>query len=796
MSTTPHSHPHAGHDHAAQARPGPGEAIDPVCGMTVEIASAKHTHSHDGQDYYFCADRCRARFAADPLRFLDPEARAKADAASAAAAPKGTLYTCPMHPEIVQEGPGTCPKCGMALEPMGIPPADAGPSPELVDFQHRLRIGLVFTVPLFLIAMLPHLGVPLHRWLDPRLSQWLELALATPVVLWCGLPFFERGIASVRNASPNMWTLIAIGVATAYLYSLAATLFPGRFPSTLRDAHGLVGVYFEAAAVIIVLVLVGQVLELKARERTGDAIRALMDLAPKQALRIASDGSESEVPVEALVPGDRVRIRPGEAVPVDGTVAEGRSAIDEALVTGEPLPVEKGPGDRLTGGTINRTGSLVMSVTRVGAETTLARIVAMVAEAQRTRAPIQGLADRVAAWFVPAVVAVAILAFLAWLAFGPPPALAHAVIAAVSVLIIACPCALGLATPISIMVATGRGARSGILVRNAEGLERLAGIDTLVVDKTGTLTEGRPSLTDVRPAAGVTERMLLRMAGSLERGSEHPIAAAIVAGARAKRITLVEPEAFEAVAGQGAKGVVSGQDVALGNRAMMETLGLSVGDLEPDADALRAEGKTVLFAASGGRIAGVLAVEDALKATTPAALAALRRSGIRVIMATGDHARTAEAVARRLGIDEVHAAALPADKARLVERLRADGRRVAVAGDGVNDAPALAAADVGIAMGHGADVAKESAGITLVEGDLMGIARARRLAQATLANIRQNLGFAFGYNALGIPVAAGILYPVLGWLLSPMIAAAAMSLSSVSVIGNALRLSRADIEPK
>ncbi len=785
-----HAHDHH-HDNAAHAS---GTAIDPVCGMTVEIATAKHTHEHEGATYYFCNPRCKTRFEADPVRFIDPEAKAHAAAEEAKARPKGTLYTCPMDPEIVQEGPGTCPKCGMALEPMGIPPADAGPNPELVDFRRRFLFGAVLTVPVVLIAMAPHVGVPLHDWVSPRITQWLELMLATPVVLWSGLPILERGIASIRNRSPNMWTLIAIGVTTAFLYSLAAVLAPGIFPETVHGHGGTVGVYFEAAAVIIVLVLLGQILELRARERTGAAIRALMDLAPKTALRIADDGAETEVPVEQLVPGDKVRVRPGEAIPVDGSVLDGRSGVDEQLVTGEPLPVDKAPGDKLTGGTLNRTGSLVMKVERVGADTMLAQIVEMVAAAQRTRAPIQGLADKVAAYFVPAVVGIAVLAFLAWLLVGPPPALAHAVIAAVSVLIIACPCALGLATPISIMMATGRGARSGILIRNAEALERLASVDTLVVDKTGTLTVGRPVLTDIVPLSGTTERMLMRLAGSLERGSEHPLAEAIVAGAKARRYTLVEPDTFDSVPGKGAKGVVGGQDVALGNAALMQDLGLSVAEHDEAVAALRREGKTALYVATGGRLAGILALADEIKPTTPAALAALKAKGLRIIMATGDHGATAEAVARRLGITEVHAGVLPDEKAALVARLKSEGRRVAVAGDGVNDAPALAAADVGIAMGTGADVAKESAGITLPEGDLMGIARARKLAEATLANIRQNLAFAFGYNALGVPIAAGILYPVLGWLLSPMIAAAAMSLSSVSVIANALRLGRADID--
>ena len=789
----PHAHDHH-HDQAHGPAPATGTAIDPVCGMTVEIATARHTHDHEGATYYFCNPRCKTRFEADPIQFLDPDAKARAAAEEAKSRPKGTQYTCPMDPEIVQEGPGTCPKCGMALEPMGIPPADTGPNPELVDFRRRFAFGAVFALPLVMIAMAPHVGLSLHDWISPRISQWVELALAAPVVAWSGLPVIERGLASIRNRSPNMWTLIAIGVATAFLYSVTAVLAPGIFPESVKGHGGTVGVYFEAAAVIIVLVLLGQILELRARERTGRAIRALMDLAPKMALRIGADGGESLVPVEQLVPGDKVRVKPGEAVPVDGRVLDGRSAIDEQLVTGEPLPVDKGPGDTLTGGTLNRTGSLVMAVERVGADTMLARIVEMVAAAQRTRAPIQGLADKVAASFVPAVVGIAAVAFLAWLVLGPPPALAHAVIAAVSVLIIACPCALGLATPISIMMATGRGARSGILIRNAEALERLATVDTLVVDKTGTLTVGRPVLTDVQPLAGTAERMLMRMAGSLERRSEHPLAEAIVAGAAARRLTLVEPEAFEAVPGEGARGQVGGQDVALGNARLMLSLGLSVSALDETVARLRHEGKTVLYAAIGGRLAGILALADEVKPTTPAALAALRAKAIRVIMATGDHAVTAEAVARRLGITEVHAGVLPEDKAALVAQLKTEGRRVAVAGDGVNDAPALAAADVGIAMGTGADVAKESAGITLPEGDLMGIVRARRLSEATLANIRQNLAFAFGYNALGVPIAAGVLYPVLGVLLSPMVAAAAMSLSSVSVIGNALRLGRVDLE--
>lgn len=775
------------------ASPTPGSAIDPVCGMTVDLATAKHRHVHDGKDFYFCAAVCKTRFAADPIRFLDPEAKARAEAAEAAKRPAGTRYTCPMDPEIVQDGPGTCPICGMALEPMGVPPADAGPNPELVDFKRRLTVGAIFAVPLVVIAMAPHVGIALHDWIPPRISQWIELVLALPVVLWCGWPFLQRGVASICNRSPNMWTLIAIGVGAAFLYSLAAVLMPGLFPDALKAHGGTVGVYFEAAAVIIVLVLVGQVLELKARERTGDAIRALLDLAPKTALRIGADGQDTELPLEQVVVGDRLRVRPGEAVPVDGIVVEGRSAVDESLLSGEALPVEKTKDSKVTGGTINRTGSLVIEARRIGADTVLASIVAMVAQAQRTRAPIQSLADRVAAWFVPSVVAVAAIAFAAWMLFGPKPQLAYAVVAAVSVLIIACPCALGLATPMSIMVATGRGARSGVLVREAEALERLSTVNTLIVDKTGTLTEGRPVVTDV-VTFGLDEKMLLRLAGSLERGSEHPIAESIVAAARARKVTLMKPEAFASIPGEGAQAIVAGQQVAIGNARMMQRFGL---DPEPQAamlDKLRGEAKTALLIAVGERIAGIIAVADRIKPTTPAALRALASHGIEVVMATGDHPATAAIVGRQLGIDKIHAGVSPADKAALVAKLKAGGRRVAMAGDGVNDAPALAAADVGIAMGTGADVAIESAGITLPKGDLMGLVRARRLATATMANIRQNLAFAFGYNALGIPVAGGILYPILGTLLSPMLAAAAMSLSSVSVIANALRLGRVDLD--
>jgi Cu+-exporting ATPase len=762
-------------------------ASDPVCGMAVTIAGAGHTHTHAGATHYFCSARCKERFIADPARYLEAAAGGAA-ASGARSAPPGTLYTCPMHPEIVQEGPGTCPICGMALEPQGIPPADAGPSPELVDFTHRLRVGTVLTLPLLVIAMGPDLGLALDRWLSPVTAGWLELALATPVVAWCAWPFLQRGWASIRNRSPNMWTLISIGVLVAYAYSVAAVLAPDIFPHDFHMHGRGVGRYFEAAAVIIVLVLLGQVLELKARERTGGAIRALLNLAPKTARRVAPDGSETDVALGHVQAGDRLRVRPGEAVPVDGVLVEGRSAVDESLLTGEPVAVEKAPGATVTGGTLNKSGSFVMEARRIGAETVLARIVALVAEAQRSRAPLQSLADRVAAYFVPAVVVVAALAFLAWLALGPSPALTYAVVAAVSVLIIACPCALGLATPISVMVATGRGAREGVLVRDAAALERLAAVDTLIVDKTGTLTEGKPVLTHVVPAGGLDEALLLQLAASLEKASEHPLAEPIVRAAEARGLDLRPAEGFEAVTGQGIKGSVGGRAVALGTARLMQSLGVATGEAGGELAALRGEGKIALLAAIDGRLAGWLALADPIKPSARDALEALRRRGIDVVMATGDNRTTADAVARALGIASVHADVLPEDKARITAALKARGRVVAMAGDGINDAPALAAADVGIAMGTGADVALESAGITLLRGDLAGIARARRLAEATVANIWQNLAFAFGYNALGIPIAAGVLYPLTGMLLSPVIAAAAMSLSSVSVVGNALRL--------
>ncbi len=794
-----------GHDSAAHASGAgaAGMAIDPVCGMSVRIAGARLTADHGGATYYFCNPRCRERFIAEPARYLDAEAKARAAAAEAAAVPAGSSYTCPMDPEIVQDGPGTCPICGMALEPMGVPPADAGPNPELVDFTHRLKVGALFTVPLVILAMGSHVGVPIERWLGPSAAQFVQLLLAAPVVLWCGKPFLERGLASVRNRAPNMWTLIGLGVSAAFLFSLVATLLPGLFPAAMRahgshaGALGTVDVYFEAAAVIIVLVLVGQILELKARERTGSAIRALVGLAPKLARRVDADGSETDVPLAEVKVGDRLRVRPGDQVPVDGLVRDGASAVDEQLLTGEPIPTDKGAGDEVTGGTINRNGTFVMEARKVGADTVLQKIIALVAEAQRSRAPIQTLVDRVARWFVPAVVAIAGLAFLAWLFWGPSPSLAYALVAAVSVLIIACPCALGLATPMSIMVATGRGAREGVLVRNAEALETLAGIDTLVIDKTGTLTAGKPSLAAVRVLGGDrADAGLLALAASLERGSEHPIARAIVEGAEARGVSVSQAEAFTAVTGAGVSGRVAGRDVLLGNAALIRRAAIlrmpedeqQMARAETAVREAGREGRTALILAVDGRIAAVLEIADTVKPEAARALAELRSRGIDLVMATGDNALAAQSVARQLGITQVHAEVSPVGKSRLISELKTQGRKVAFAGDGINDAPALAAADVGIAMGTGADVAIESAGLTLPKGDLRAIVRAHALARATMANIRQNLAFAFGYNALGIPLAAGALYPLFGLLLSPVVAAVAMSLSSVSVIGNALRL--------
>jgi len=688
-----------------------------------------------------------------------------------------------MHPEIVRDEPGSCPICGMALEPMV--PSDE-PSEELTDFTRRMWISAAAAVPLVILTMGELVGLPVRDWLGHQLAVYIEFVLATPIVLWAALPFFRRGVDSFRNLSPNMWTLISLGVGAAYVYSLVATFAPGVFPEQYRMGDG-VGTYYEAAVVIIALVFVGQVLELRARERTGDAIRALLDLAPKTARRILQDGTEYDAPLENIVEGDMLRVRPGDSVPVDGDVIEGRTSVDESMITGEPVPVEKTEGDRVTGGTINKSGTLAIRATQVGADTVLAQIVEMVAGARRSRAPIQGLADRVSSIFVPTVVAVAIAAFFAWLAFGPEPALAFAIASAVSVLIIACPCALGLATPISITTAAGRGAQAGVLIKDAEALERMARVDTVIVDKTGTLTEGKPTLTDVVALQG-DEAEVLGLAAALERGSEHPLAEAIVAGARDRGLSPGSAADFEAVTGKGVRGTVDGRNVALGNPAMMQDLGLDTGDAEARADSLRADGKTAMFVAVDGALAGIVAVADPIKQSTEGAIRDLHALGLTIIMATGDNQRTAEAVARQLGIDEVRAGVLPEDKQKLVEELRAKGASVAMAGDGVNDAPALAAADVGIAMSTGADVAVESAGITLMRGDLVGLVRARKLAKATLRNIRQNLFFAFAYNAAGVPIAAGILYPVVGLLLSPMIAAAAMSLSSVSVISNALRL--------
>jgi Cu+-exporting ATPase len=756
-------------------------AIDPVCGMSVTIVGAKHVATHAGVHYYFCHAGCQTRFESDPQKYLEPQPEPEP-------APPGTMYTCPMDPQIVQEGPGTCPICGMALEPMGIPTGEEGPNPEQIDFKSRFWVGVALTLPLLVVSMGPLLGLPVKDWLGHRTASWVELFLATPVVLWCGWPFFQRCWASLKNKSPNMFTLIGMGVGAAYLYSLIATVVPDIFPEAFRGEGGAVDVYFEAAAVIVVLVLLGQLLELGARERTGGAIRALLDLAPKTAMRVNADDGDEEVPLDEVLAGDQLRIRPGDSIPVDGVVVEGRSSVDESMLTGEALPVEKTAGDTLTGGTLNKSGSFVMEARRVGAETMLSQIVTMVAEAQRSRAPIQKLVDVVAGYFVPTVVAAAVLAFIAWSIWGPDPAMAYAFIAAVSVLIIACPCALGLATPMSIMVATGRGAQAGVLIKNAENLERFADVDTLIVDKTGTLTLGAPKLTDVIPFKTFDEKAVLKMAASLERGSEHPLAEAIVEGALSRKIIIGKMAEFEAVTGMGVKGVISGKEVALGNTKMMRALGLDPKPHAKAADALRTKGKTAMFVVIGGKLAGIVAVADPIKETTLTALDALRAEGLRIVMVTGDNARTASAIAETLGIDDVRADVLPDEKARIVKELQSEGAKVAMAGDGVNDAPALAQADVGIAMGTGADVAIESAGITLLKGDLNGIVRARRLSEATMRNIKQNLFFAFAYNAVGVPIAAGILYPVFGLLLSPMIAAAAMSASSVSVIGNALRL--------
>lgn len=818
---TPHAHDSSTDNHSV---------LDPVCGMKVNPSTAKYSCAHDGQQYFFCGQRCLAKFQAAPATYLKhshehPAPKAPLHNVSQQAISKQPLYTCPMHPEVRQSGPGACPQCGMALEPLTVGPpttrteyicpmhpevvqAEPGScpicgmaleprvasgeeesNPELMDMTRRFWISLALTAPVFLMAMSEMLpGQPLQHLLPASMLMWLQFALATPVVLWGGLPFFQRGWASILNRSLNMFTLIAIGTGTAYMYSVFATLFPDFFPASFRTHGGQVAVYFEAAAVITTLVLLGQVLELRARSQTSSAIKALLGLAPKTARVFRENGAEEDIPLEEVQPGDRLRVRPGEKVPVDGAVLDGASAVDESMVTGEPIPVEKTPGSRVTGGTVNGAGGFVMRAERVGSDTLLAQIVRMVSEAQRSRAPIQRLADVVSSYFVPAVVMVAILTFLVWALYGPEPRLVYALVNAVAVLIIACPCALGLATPMSIMVGTGRGATAGVLIKNAEALEVLEKVDTVVVDKTGTLTEGKPRLLSIVPVSESSETELLQFAASLERGSEHPLAAAIVAGAQAKNVTLSTVTNFHSITGKGVKGVVEGRAVALGNQALFAELAIDLGSLVEQAEELRREGQTVMFVAIDERPVGLLGVADPIKESTYEAVQLLHEDGLRLVMLTGDSRTTAEAVARRLGIDVVEAEVLPEQKSESVKRLQAEGRIVAMAGDGVNDAPALALAQVGIAMGTGTDVAMESAGVTLVKGDLRGIVRARRLSRGTMRNIRQNLFFAFIYNALGVPLAAGILYPALGLLLSPMIAAGAMTFSSVSVISNALRL--------
>lgn len=781
MTHHDHHHDVTGHDH----RPSSAAPFvtDPVCGMTVDPATAGHHAVHDGQTYHFCSAGCETKFKAAPERYLS-----EVEEAAAERAPAGAIYTCPMHPQIRQPMPGNCPICGMALEPE-IATGEAGPSAELRDMTRRFWIGFGLAVPVFLMEMGGHL-LDLHMWLDPRRSNWIQLALATPVVLWAGWPFFERGWQSLVNRSLNMFTLIAMGTGVAWIYSVMATVAPGLFPETFRSADGAVAVYFEAAAVITVLVLLGQVLELRAREQTGGAIRALLDLVPKTARRIREDGSDEDIPLDAVVVGERLRVRPGETVPVDGELIEGRSSVDESMVTGESMPVTKDVGSKLIGGTLNRSGGFIMRASKIGSDTMLSRIVAMVAQAQRSRAPIQRLADEVSGWFVPLVIGVAVIAFGAWMLFGPEPRFAHGLVAAVAVLIIACPCALGLATPMSIMVGVGRGASLGVLIKNAEALERFEKVDTLVVDKTGTLTEGRPKVTRLKAAEGFDESEVLRLAATLERASEHPLAEAIVEAAKERGLAIGEAQDFDSPVGKGVTGSVEGQSLVIGSHRIMSEAGIEIAAFAAEAEALRGDGATVIVVAIDGRVAGLLAIADPVKETTPAAIKALQAAGIRIVMLTGDNHTTAEAVAHRLGIDEVEAEVLPEEKSSVVARLRAQGRIVAMAGDGVNDAPALAAADIGVAMGTGTDVSIESAGVTLLKGDLQGIVTALQLSRATMSNIRQNLFFAFIYNAAGVPVAAGLLYPFVGILLSPIIAAAAMALSSVSVIGNALRLRR------
>ena len=825
---------------------------DPICGMTVEPERAAGSHVYNGQTYYFCSQHCLAKFKEDPEKFLkspaaehaahghghahapaahgddhshmhtssqaaqpekkdvvyvcpmDPEVREskpgacpKCGMALEPASPPvpivKTEYVCPMHPEIVRAEPGACPICGMALEPRTVT-LDEEANPELIDMTRRFWVGVVLSLPIAFLAMSEMIpGQPLQRSFSPRLLNWLQLLLATPVVLWGGWPFFQRGWTSIVNRSLNMFTLIAIGVGTAFVYSLAATLFPDVFPPSFRGHGGEVAVYFDAAAVITTLVLLGQVLELRARSKTSKAIKALLGLAPKTARLLRDDGTETDVPLERVQVGDRLRVRPGEKIPVDGIVLEGTTSVDESMITGEPIPVEKTKGSRVTGGTVNGTGSVVMRAERVGSDTLLAQIVRMVAEAQRSRAPIQKLADVVAGYFVPAVVLVAIITFIVWAMFGPEPSMAYGLLNAVAVLIIACPCALGLATPMSIMVGTGRGATAGVLIKNAEALEVLEKVDTLVVDKTGTLTEGKPRLAALVAVPGQGENEILRLAASLERGSEHPLAAAIVAGAEKKGIQLAEARDFRSITGKGVVGAVDGKQVALGNRRLLEELGVAAGEFSARSEELRKDGQTVMFVVVDRSVAGLIGVADPVKPSTPEAIRMLHDDGVKIVMLTGDNRTTAEAVAKKLGIDEIQAEVLPEQKSEIVKRLQSEGHIVAMAGDGVNDAPALAQAHVGIAMGTGTDVAMESAGVTLVKGDLRGIAKARRLSRATMSNIRQNLFFAFIYNALGIPIAAGVLYPFFGVLLSPVIASVAMTFSSVSVISNALRLNRLEL---
>ncbi len=832
------------------------KAIDPVCGMTVDTEKAAASLEHEGAKLYFCCGHCAEKFRAAPAKYLaggaprqmlksggmvmlggiqpaapmkiasapektatlpaklpaptdeiytcpmDPEVEQRGPGAcpkcgmalelkTLAAPAMRVEYTCPMHPEIVRDAPGACPICGMALEARDVAVEDA-PNPELADMTRRFWVSVALSAPLMLLVMAEHLpGMPVMNWLSHRAFTWIQFALATPVVLWGGWPFFARGWASVVNRSLNMFTLIAMGTGTAYLYSLVATVFPEIFPESFRSG-GQVAVYFEAAAFIVTLVLLGQVLELRARSRTSSAIRALLGLAPKTA-RVLRNGGEEDVPLDQVMPGDRLRVRPGEKIPVDGVVREGSSAVDESMVTGEPMPVEKTAGSKVIGGTVNATGSFVMSAERVGRETLLARIVQLVSDAQRSRAPIQRLADVVAGWFVPAVVLAAILSFVVWAIWGPPPRMAHAIVNAVAVLIIACPCALGLATPMSIMVGTGRGATAGLLFKNAEALELLEKVDTLVLDKTGTLTEGRPTVSQIVTLGGISEAELLRLAASLERGSEHPLAAAFVAAAQEKKLSLAAPQNFRSLTGRGVTGTVDGRAVLLGNRKLMEEMNVPIDEAVAHSDALEREGHSVLLAAVDGKVAGLIAVSDPIKNSTPEAIQELRDAGLRIVIVTGDNATTANAIAKKLGIEEVEAGILPDRKAEVVKRLKAEGRTVAMAGDGINDAPALAQADVGIAMGTGTDVAIESAGVTLVKGDLRGIVRARHLSRATMRNIRQNLFFAFVYNSLGVPIAAGVLYPFFGLLLSPVIASAAMTFSSVSVITNALRLRKVQL---